>query len=116
MDRRVTMVLELLERRWHCRLHVEELAASVNLGPSRLAHLVKLHARTSIRDLVRRRRIAEAAVMLVTTHQRISEIGYAVGFGDISNFNHAFRRELGVSPSDYRERELGRAEDERKER
>ena len=108
MDHRVKDVLDYLERHWRRRPTVNELAASVNLGPSRLAHLVRINAQTSIRELVRRRRITEAANLLVTTHQRISEIGYAVGFGDMANFNHAFRRELGISPRAYRERELGR--------
>lgn len=81
-----------------------DLARSVNLGASRLAHLVRMHANTSIRELLRRRRIAEAARLLVTTHQRVSEIAYYVGFGDMSNFCRAFRRELGESPRAYRER------------
>ena len=99
-----------LEKHWHREVSLSELARSVNLGPSRLSHLIRDHANTSIRDFVRRRRIAEAAKLLLTTHQRISEIGYAVGFADISNFNHAFRRELGVSPRAWRERELASQE------
>jgi AraC-like DNA-binding protein len=107
MDRRVKEVLDYLERHWRRHPTVNELAASVNLGPSRLAHLVRMNTQTSIRELVRRRRITEAANLLLTTHQRISEIGYAVGFTDMANFNHAFRRELGISPRGYRQRELG---------
>jgi AraC-like DNA-binding protein len=106
MDRRVSEVLLYLDRHWRGHVNVGDLASLVNLGASRLEHLIRSHAKTSIRDLVRRRRIAEAANLLLTTHQRISEIGYAVGFTDISNFNHAFRKELGVSPRAYREREL----------
>lgn len=111
MDRRVKEVLQYLECHWRRQLSIGDLARSVNLGPSRLSHLVKRYAKTSIRDLVRRRRIAEAANLLLTTHQRISEIGYAVGFADMSNFNHAFRRELGISPRAYRERELALRDD-----
>lgn len=112
MDRRVREVLEHLDRQWRLQHRTSDLAATVNLGVSRLAHLVRQNAQTSIRDLVRRRRIAEAARLLLTTHQRISEICYYVGFTDLSNFNHAFRRELGVSPRQYRQRELERVEEE----
>jgi AraC-like DNA-binding protein len=108
MDRRVREVLDHLERQWRLQHRTRDLAATVNLGVSRLAHLVKQNTDTSIRDLVRRRRIAEAARLLLTTHQRVSEICYYVGFTDLSNFNHAFRRELGVSPRQYRQRELAR--------
>jgi transcriptional regulator GlxA family with amidase domain len=108
MDPRVQEVLELLEAQWRMQLRTRDLAATVNLGTSRLAHLVKESTQLSIRDRVRHRRIAEAANLLVTTHKRISEICYSVGFSDVSNFNHAFRRELGVSPGAYRERERSR--------
>jgi AraC-like DNA-binding protein len=110
MDRRVKDVLEYVSREWRGRLSVADLAASVNLGRSRLAHLVRSNAKTSLRDLVRRHRIAEAMHLLATTHQRISEISYSVGFRDVSNFNHVFRRELGISPRDYRKRQAARSQ------
>jgi AraC family transcriptional regulator len=88
-------------------MDLRDLAASVNLGPSRLEHLIRATLRTSIRELIRTRRIAEAARMLLTTHKRVSEISHDVGFGDVSNFNHAFRRHFGVSPRDYRRRNGG---------
>lgn len=61
----------------------------------------------SIRDHIRRRRIAEAARLLRETYERVSEISHSVGFQDVSNFNHAFRRELGLSPGEYRKRHQG---------
>lgn len=102
MDTRVRDILERVDRHWQSPLRVRDLAASVNLGPSRLEHLVKTATQMCLRDLIRRRRIDEAARLLVTTHKRISEIAYYVGFTDISNFNHAFRRERGLSPGLYR--------------
>lgn len=104
VDRRVKEVLTRLSDEWQKRQSVPELAASVNLGASRLAHLVKSTTATSIRELLRRRRLTEAAHLLIHTHQRISEISHYVGFGDVSNFNHAFRREFGISPREYRRR------------
>jgi len=35
-------------------------------------------------------------------HRSISDIAFDNGFGDISHFNHAFRRRYGASPSDIR--------------
>ena len=83
---------------------MSDLAQSVGLGASRLEHLFKSEARISIRDFVRERRLSEAAVMLRTTEERISTICYAVGFSDVSNFSHAFKKRFGVSPVAYRDR------------
>jgi AraC-like DNA-binding protein len=35
-------------------------------------------------------------------HQSISAIAYASGFGDLSHFNHVFRRRYGATPSEVR--------------
>lgn len=43
-----------------------------------------------------------AAELIASTDERIAQIGYAVGFRDPSNFNHAFKKSFGVSPKQYR--------------
>jgi len=103
VDARVAEVLARLESEWRQAHRVADLAAAVNLGPSRLTHLIRVHAQTSIRAVVRRRRLVEAARLLATTYDRVSEICYYVGFTDACNFTHTFRREFGVSPREYRE-------------
>ncbi|MGZ5441119.1 MAG: helix-turn-helix transcriptional regulator [Thermoanaerobaculia bacterium] len=96
------VVFDHIMAEWRENHSLEELAALVNLTPSRLEHLFKLGVRCPIREVVRRRRLQEAAHLLVATYKRVSEISYFVGFSDISNFNHAFRRQFGVSPGQYR--------------
>jgi AraC-like DNA-binding protein len=36
-------------------------------------------------------------------HRTIGAIAFDVGFGDLSTFNHAFRRHFGMTPSDLRQ-------------
>jgi AraC-like DNA-binding protein len=57
------------------------------------------------------RRLARAHHMLSDPRfagRAISAIAYASGFGDLSNFNRAFRRRYGESPSDVRTSARGR--------
>jgi transcriptional regulator GlxA family with amidase domain len=103
-ERRVRKVLEIIRERWQSPPRVSELARHVGLGASRLEHLFKQEARISIRDYIRARRLNAVAEMLVTTEERISTIGYCVGFTDVPNFNHAFKERFGVSPREFRER------------
>jgi AraC-like DNA-binding protein len=102
MDKRIALTRALLEEEWRQPHRIADLAAAVNLAPSRLQHLFKAVMKVSIRELVQRRRLEEAALLLVSTHERISLIAYSVGFHDISNFNHAFRRQFGMCPREYR--------------
>ncbi len=110
MDRRIQEVLVLLDREWRRNHRIEELATTVNLRPSRLQHLFKAAVQRTIRDVVLARRIEEAAKLIASTYERISEIAYFVGFRDVSNFNHAFRRRFGMSPRQYRAAFAGSAE------
>jgi len=49
-------------------------------------------------------RMKHAAVSLRRTHENISAIAFAAGFGDLSTFNRRFHRIFGLSPSAYRAR------------
>lgn len=105
-DRRIARVVALLEEEWRSPLRLADIAREVGLGVSRLEHLFRQHARISIRDFVRLQRLNAAAVLLRTTDERISAICYQVGFQDVANFNHAFKKRFGVSPSAYRLRDV----------
>lgn len=109
MDRRVRKVVEIIDGRWRLPLRVEELARHVGLGASRLEHLFKEEARTSIRDFIHERRLREAARMLVSSEERVSVISFHVGFQHVANFNHAFKKRFGVCPRQYRENGNGGA-------
>ena len=104
MDRRIRIILELLNTALPDRVSVGDLARKVGLGASRLEHLFKTHAKTTIRDFIREQRLRTAAHLLVTSHDRISAISVRAGFADVSNFNHAFKKHYGVAPRLYRER------------
>jgi AraC family transcriptional regulator len=47
-------------------------------------------------------RIRQAIALLRDTSAPITGIAYDVGFGDLSNFINAFRREVGCSPREFR--------------
>jgi AraC-like DNA-binding protein len=54
-----------------------------------------------------RARLREAAMRLVDEPAKILDIALDCGFGDVSNFNRAFRTEFGVSPRAYRAQSKG---------
>ena len=48
--------------------------------------------------------IAEAVCRLIDTSDTIAEICYKSGFNNLSNFNRAFKRRKGNTPTEYREK------------
>ena len=85
-------------------LSAEWLGAKLGLSERYVHHLLA-DTGTTFSQLVRRRRLDAARRMLEdhsTPSRRIVDIAYAVGFGDLSNFNRAFRQHFGRTPSDVR--------------
>ncbi|HSI62119.1 MAG TPA: helix-turn-helix transcriptional regulator, partial [Candidatus Saccharimonadia bacterium] len=56
----------------------------------------------SMPAMLRERRMAEAARMLLESNQNIGDVAIAVGYYSISAFSRAFTRELRVTASEYR--------------
>lgn len=93
-------------RRWVARhfkrpgLGVPDAARELQLSPRYIQAL--LHAQgTSIRDLILEQRLQWVHQQLARRDgppQRISGLAYAVGFTDLSYFNHAFRGRFGCAP------------------
>jgi len=79
-----------------------ELAASVGASPYHFARAFRTIVGTSPHHYVVAARLRRAALLLLDTPKLISEIAYEVGFGDLSNFVHTFRRAMGKTPREFR--------------
>ena len=104
VDRRIKRVKSVLDEQHRDPPSIHDLAEMVGLSASRLAHLFRDEVGKSIRSYIVECRLQTAARLLEATHERISQIAYSVGFADISNFNHAFKKRFGMSPGEYRQR------------
>jgi AraC family transcriptional regulator len=62
-------------------------------------------------QFVLRTRLREAATRLLTVDGKVIDAAFGAGFGDVSNFNHAFRAEFGSSPRGFRSRSGRRPDD-----
>lgn len=99
---RVTRVLRSIERHSGMNLGLGALAREAGLSRFHFLRIFeRLTGQTPHQYLVRWR-LREAATRLASESAKILEIALDCGFGDISNFNRAFRAEFGVSPRAYR--------------
>jgi AraC-like DNA-binding protein len=84
-----------------------QLAADAGHSPYHYLRTFRQVTGVTPHQFVLRARLREAALRLLTDDARVIAIAYAAGFGDVSNFNAAFRAEFGVSPREYRARGRG---------
>lgn len=92
----------LFERRVLKGVTVQELAAAAGVSTKTLVKRFGAHFGIDPADEIRRRRTGEAKRLLAETDTPVAEIGRRCGFPSPSNFFNFFRRNTGVSPTDFR--------------
>ena len=102
MDRRIELVISLLESDISRAWDSHTLATLINLSTSRFRHLFKLETGTSPRQYLRELRFRKAEVMLATTFMSVKEIAEAIGLVSVTHFMKDFKERHGMTPRAYR--------------
>lgn len=85
-------------------LTVEEIASSIHLSPSRALHIYKEAFGMSPYRYYLTQRLELAQSMLLYTTLSIQEISDRLGFSDYHHFSISFKKDFGVSPTQFRRR------------
>ncbi len=99
------MMKNYIEQNLTRPLKIEEAAASVHLSPSRAIHLFKEAFGIPPYRHYLAQRFELAQSMLLYTALSIQEISERLGFADYHHFTIFFKKECGMSPSQFRSRE-----------
>lgn len=83
---------------------LEQYAAQLNVSTGHLSRTFTASVGRPFRDEVRRLRNEEACRLLVHSALKLAEIAQRVGIASTSQFIADFRRELGITPAEYRRR------------
>lgn len=97
---RLQPALNLVERNYHQRLLVTDVAEQCGLPPFRFGRIFKEQFGVDFREYVLRYRIREACRLLRNPRASIAEVGYSVGFSEPSYFARMFKKLTGRCPSD----------------
>ena len=84
---------------------LQDLSRVLNLTPRTLNRRLGKEGERFL-DLSKRVRSERACALLRDGRLPVTQIAYQLGYRDSANFSRAFRRELGVTPSDYRRRHI----------
>jgi len=83
-------------------IRVRDLAGAHNVAP-RTVHRAFEATGDTVGSIVRKHRLAAARDDLVNTNLSIAAIAHRWGFCDASHLGREFRRQMSLSPGDYRE-------------
>lgn len=99
---------DTLRHNFSQNLSLEQLADHVGMSPSHLSRTFTKEVGMSISQYVAALRCEEAASMLRSGDTPISEISAYVGYLDNNYFVKVFKKQYGVTPSDYRAGNTGK--------
>jgi AraC family transcriptional regulator len=102
-EARVTRIVRLIENHPDVEHGLGALAREAKLSRYHFLRIFQQLAGLTPHQYLLRARLRRAAIRLLREPARVLDIALDSGFGDVSNFNHAFRAEFGVSPRSYRQ-------------
>ena len=85
-------------------LSLDAISAALFVSKYYMCHLFKATTGMSITHYILLQRFALSKRLLVSTEKTVSEISSLSGFSDITYFSRVFRKNTGLSPSEYRKR------------
>jgi AraC-like DNA-binding protein len=103
-EARVTRVVRSLDQSPQASFTLDHMAQEAGLGAYHFLRTFERLTGVTPHQYVLRRRLHRAALRLVSGGDKIVDIALDCGFGDLSNFNRAFRAEFRLSPRAYRVR------------
>jgi len=99
---RITRTVRMIERHSSRELGINSLAREARLSPYHFLRTFGVVTGLTPHQYTRRARLREAAMRLASGPTKVLDVALDSGFGDVSNFNHAFRAEFGLSPRAFR--------------
>jgi AraC-like DNA-binding protein len=88
-------------------LTIQNLAGQMQIGSRELSVLINQHIGNHFFDFVNEYRIQKTTKILQDKSKNkltILEILYEVGFNSKSSFNSAFKKHIGITPTEYRKK------------
>lgn len=97
------LALNILDRRFReVELTLDQVADELQVSPGHLSRVLKQSTGTAFVDALARVRVRKAAILLNDPSVKVYEVAERVGYASQHYFSRAFRRVLGVAPTDYR--------------
>jgi len=102
MDHRINQALKFIDENLDEKLRLKNLSHRFNVSAVYFSDLFKKEIGVCFSKYMIRLRIAKAKLLLKETSLSIKQVSHSVGYRNVSNFDHYFRKFVGSSPQEYR--------------
>ena len=84
-----------------CDFNVEVLTSEVGISRAQLHRKMKDMTGLPISEFIRNIRLEQAVRLLKEQKINVTQVAYTVGFSNLAHFSTVFRKQFGVSPTEY---------------
>jgi len=99
-------VFKHIQSNFLTKIKISEVASIVEMNDSAFSHYFKKRTHYSFTDFINVLRLNYAAKLIMTQHKNIAEICFDSGFNNLSNFNRMFKKWKGVTPLQFRKKQM----------
>ena len=99
--------IDILESRFGQQLGLRDVAREVHVNPQYLSRKIKQRSGSSFAQLLLKIRLRHACEYLTGTNMSLIQVAEHVGIPDFRYFGRVFKKNYGVTPSQYRKRHNG---------
>lgn len=101
-DPTIVQIIKWIDKNFHQEFNLNALAKIIHLSPNHICYLFKKSTGYTITDFLTVRRMKHAATLLKTSTLAVHEIGQRCGYSNHSYFCQVFKKNIGMTPSQYR--------------
>jgi AraC-like DNA-binding protein len=103
-NRRIALLHDYLMNHYRDEIDLKKLAGLVNMAEGSLCRFFKMNVGTSIFEYLNQIKVEFACKLLMNPEMGMVDVCFDSGFNNLSHFNKQFRKNTGVTPSEYRKR------------
>lgn len=103
-DDAITKVQQYMEKNYNKTITMTEMAGISNMSPRNLMRRFEQATSNTPLEYLQRFRIEHAKKMLETKNYGIEQIAMKCGYEDMSFFRKVFKRHVGMTPRDYKDK------------
>lgn len=103
-DARMREIMQYVLANLDQEISLNELADRMFVSTSTLSRIFKKNTGVYFADYVMQLRVKTALGLLKYSEQNMTQIAMTSGFSNSASFNRAFRKVMGVTPTEYREK------------
>ncbi len=85
------------------RFRPKEFAKVLHLNPSYFSSVIRKKTGKSVGIWITEKSVSQATALLIHSSISVKEIGLQLGYWDTAHFSHFFKKQTGLTPTEYRD-------------